>query len=102
MHVMVVTATTITAPGSLPASGAAAINPQQHSRVGIAKAIHQISITSPVRRRCVSVIVVVAADVNPLRPVRGPHSTPAAVVGGVSQRRADERRTLESVMDHAA
>ena len=46
-----------------------------------------------------SVIAVVAADVDPLQSIWRPGSAPAAVVGGVGEGRANERKAMEAVME---
>ena len=46
-----------------------------------------------------SLVAVVAADVDPLRSIGRPGSAPAAVVGGVGEGRADERKAVEAVME---
>jgi hypothetical protein len=46
-------------------------------------------------------LVDVAADVDPPQSTCGPHSAPAAVVGGVDKGRADERKPIEAMMEAA-
>ena len=50
----------------------------------------------------VALVTVVGADVDPLQSVWRPHPAPAAIVGGVGERRANERKAIEAVMDEAA
>ena len=49
-----------------------------------------------------ALVAVVAADVDPLQSIWRPSSAPAAVVGGVGEGRADERKAMEAVMEAVA
>ena len=49
-----------------------------------------------------ALVAVAAADVDPLRSIGRPGSAPTAVVGGVGERRADERKPMEAVMEAVA
>src|SRR6266850_4983691 len=49
-----------------------------------------------------SLVAVVAADVDPLQSIGRPGSAPAAVVGGVGEGRANERKAMEAVMEAVA
>ena len=49
--------------------------------------------------RSLVAVAVVAADVDPLQSIGRPGSPPAAVVGGVGEGRADERKAVEAVME---
>src|SRR6266550_203181 len=70
---------------------------------GVAPATRQINMVAALyRSRCASVVVVIAADVDPLQSVGRPHSAPAAIVGGVGEGRANERKAMEAVMEERA
>jgi len=47
-------------------------------------------------------VVVVAADIDPLQSIWRPHSAPTAIVGRVSEGRANERKAIEAVVDEGA
>src|SRR5436190_23885221 len=49
-----------------------------------------------------ALVTVVAADVDPLRSIGRPGSAPTAIVGGVGERCADERKAMEAVMEAVA
>src|SRR5216684_9118964 len=53
-------------------------------------------------RSLVAGVAVVAADVDPLQSIGRPGSAPAAVVGGVGEGRANERKAMEAVMEAVA
>ena len=47
-----------------------------------------------------ALVVVISADIDPSPSIRRPHPAPAAIVGGVGQRRsACERKAMEAVME---
>ena len=49
-----------------------------------------------------ALVAVAAADVDPLQSIGRPDSAPAAVVGGVGEGRANERKAIEAVMEAMA
>ncbi len=50
----------------------------------------------------VTVVTVVGADVDPLQSIWRPRPAPTAIVGGVGEGRANERKAIEAVMDEAS
>ena len=97
--------TTITLPGSLLASWTVAMGAGTIANAStITPAIRRISMVDALpQSRCGSaaLVVVVATDVGPLQSIRRPHSAPAAVVSGVGEGRANERKAMEAVMEEA-
>lgn len=89
--------TTIVTSGSLLANRADAAAPTRQPSFrqltrSVVMALHRL--------RCASVTlvaVVVVADVDPLRPIWRPHPAPAAIVAGVKEGRANERKAMEAV-----
>ena len=70
----------------------------RHGRAGTRT--HQINMATALpQSRCVSVIAVAATDVDPSQSVWRPRPAPAAVVGGVGVRHANERKAMVAVME---
>ena len=94
--------TTITMSGSLLTDCTEAMGRGTTTNAsGVAPPTHQINLVAALHRsRFASVVaVVIVTEVDPLRSVRRPHSAPAAIVGGVGKRYANERKAIEAVME---
>src|SRR6266436_5701186 len=83
--------TTITMSGSLLTNCADTMGP-------VTTPTHQASLRQLTR----SLVAVVAADVDPLQPIGRPDSAPAAVIGGIGEGRANERKAVEAMMEAVA
>src|SRR4051812_26779037 len=94
-------ATTITMSGSPLANYPDTMDPGTTTNApGVAPATRRINMVAALyRSRCASVVVVIAADVDPLQSVGRPHSAPAAIVGGVGEGHTNERKAMEAVME---
>lgn len=95
---------TITMSGSLRTDGTDALGPGTTAEaLDVASATHQFNKAAALpQSRYASVVAVVATDVDPSQSVWRPRPAPAAVVGGVGEGRANERKAMVAVMDKVA